>query len=178
MIHQLLYRATLDGPGIPIRMTANYNATSWKIDRGLLSTIPSFTIRALPIIRFGSIGEEGCVSRFGNLIRELRKEQGLTIELVARKIGTSKGYVSGIENGKVNPPSMKFVLKLAKLLGQEPRLLVRLSWVDKAPAILRDEAEEFLKWCQARDSGSPEPDRAGAQTSHEHEAGRSPVPSP
>jgi transcriptional regulator with XRE-family HTH domain len=70
---------------------------------------------------------------------------------VANKIGSHKGYVSGIENDKVNPPSVKVIKKYAKLFGQDARTLARLAWVDKAPAILREDAEKFLEWVQADD---------------------------
>jgi transcriptional regulator with XRE-family HTH domain len=69
------------------------------------------------------------VSRFGDLVRKLRKERGLTLEAVAGKIGTHKGYVSGIENDKVNPPSIKIIKKYAKVLGQDARALARLAWI-------------------------------------------------
>ena len=88
------------------------------------------------------------MSHFGDLVRKLRKEKGITLEAVAKKIGSHKGYVSGIENDKVNPPSVKIIKKYAKLFGQDARTLVRLAWVDKAPAILREDAEKFLEWCQ------------------------------
>jgi len=88
------------------------------------------------------------LSHFGELVRKLRKEKGLTLEAVAKRIGSHKGYVSGIENDKVNPPSVKFIKKYAKIFGQDPRSLSRLAWVDKAPDILREDAENFLKWCQ------------------------------
>ncbi len=94
------------------------------------------------------------MSHFGSLIKDLRKQQSLTLEAVARKIGTHKGYVSGIENDKVNPPSVKIILRFAKLLDQDPKMLVRLAWVDKAPAIIREDAEGFLKWCQTPNSTS------------------------
>jgi transcriptional regulator with XRE-family HTH domain len=89
------------------------------------------------------------VSHFGTLVKRLRQEKNLTLEAVAKKIGSHKGYVSGIENDKVSPPSVKIILKYAKLLGQDPKMLVRLAWVDKAPSIIRDDAEGFLKWCQS-----------------------------
>jgi transcriptional regulator with XRE-family HTH domain len=98
--------------------------------------------------------EEARVSHFGDLVKKLRKEKGLTLEFVAKKIGSHKGYVSGIENDKVNPPSVKIVKKFAKLFGQDTRALARLAWVDKAPAILREDAERFLTWCRL---GSPIP---------------------
>jgi transcriptional regulator with XRE-family HTH domain len=86
------------------------------------------------------------VSHFGDLVKKLRKEEGLTLETVAKKIGSHKGYVSGIETDKVNPPSIKIIKKFAKLFGQDARALARLAWVDKAPEILREDAEEFLRW--------------------------------
>lgn len=79
------------------------------------------------------------MSNFGDLVKKLRKEKGITLEAVAKKIGSHKGYVSGIENGKVNPPSVKIVRKFAKLFGQDERALVCLAWVDKAPALIREE---------------------------------------
>jgi transcriptional regulator with XRE-family HTH domain len=92
------------------------------------------------------------VSHFGDLVHSLRKARGLTMEVLARKIGTQKGYISGIENAKVNPPSVKVIRKYAKVLGQDVKHLVRLAWVDKAPKIIREDAEQFLVWIQ---SGTP-----------------------
>jgi transcriptional regulator with XRE-family HTH domain len=94
--------------------------------------------------------KEASVSHFGDLVKKLRQEKGITMEVVARKIGSHKGYVSGIENDKVNPPSVKIIRKYAKLFGQDARALARLAWVDKAPPILREDAEDFLNWCTAR----------------------------
>lgn len=84
------------------------------------------------------------MSNFGDLVKRLRKEKGLTLEQVAKKIGSHKGYVSGIENDKVNPPSVKIIRKFAKLFAQDERTLVRIAWADKAPAIIRDEAQRLL----------------------------------
>jgi transcriptional regulator with XRE-family HTH domain len=83
------------------------------------------------------------------LVRTLRKERGWTLEAIARKIGTRKGYISGIENGKVAPPSVTIIKKYAKALGQDAKHLVRIAWVDKAPEIIREDAERFLEWCRA-----------------------------
>ena len=95
------------------------------------------------------------MSHFGVLVRKLRKEKGLTLEAVAKKIGSHKGYVSGIENDKVNPPSVKIIKKFAQLFRQDARTLARLAWVDKAPAILREDAEMFLEWVQQKKVPSP-----------------------
>jgi transcriptional regulator with XRE-family HTH domain len=84
------------------------------------------------------------VSNFGDLVKRLRKERGLTLEQVAKKIGSHKGYVSGIENDKVNPPSVKIIRKFARLFAQDEKNLVRIAWADKAPAIIRDDARRVM----------------------------------
>lgn len=55
---------------------------------------------------------------FGQQMKALRTTKGMTLEAVAAKVGTHKGYVSGIENGKVPPPSAKLVRRFAKIFGQ------------------------------------------------------------
>lgn len=84
------------------------------------------------------------MSNFGDLVKRLRKERSLTLEAVAKKIGSHKGYVSGIENDKVNPPSVKIIKKFAKLFNQDERTLVRIAWADKAPAIIREDAQRVM----------------------------------
>jgi transcriptional regulator with XRE-family HTH domain len=101
--------------------------------------------------------EEARVSHFGDLVKRLRKEKDLTLEDVAKKIGSHKGYVSGIENDKVNPPSVKIIRKFARLFGEDERAMVRLAWVDKAPALIKEDAELFLRWFATEG----EPSRAG-----------------
>jgi transcriptional regulator with XRE-family HTH domain len=98
--------------------------------------------------------EERDVSNFGDLVKRLRKERGLTLEQVARRIGSHKGYVSGIENDKVNPPSVKIIRKFARLFGRDERGLVRIAWADKAPAIIRDEAQRFMSLAEADGASS------------------------
>ncbi len=84
------------------------------------------------------------MSDFGDLMKKLRKEKGLTLDRVARKIGSQKGYVSGIENGKVNPPSVKIIRKFARLFAQDVKKLVWMAWADKAPKMIRDEARQLV----------------------------------
>jgi hypothetical protein len=48
------------------------------------------------------------------------------------------------------------IQKYARVFKQDVRELVALAWVDKAPPLLRREAEAFLRWYQAqRDFGMP-----------------------
>jgi transcriptional regulator with XRE-family HTH domain len=102
------------------------------------------------------------LSHFGDLVKKLRKEKGLTLEAVAKKIGSHKGYVSGIETDKVNPPSVRLIKKFAKLFGQDARVLARLAWVDKAPEILREDAENYLRWCQSNEKPTNNSGDSGA----------------
>jgi len=56
------------------------------------------------------------MSRLGEIMLNARKSLTLTLEAVAKKSGTSKGYLSGIENGKVAPPSPRMAKKIATSL--------------------------------------------------------------
>jgi transcriptional regulator with XRE-family HTH domain len=82
--------------------------------------------------------------QFGHEMRNLRVRAGMTTVALARKLGTHKGYVSGIENAKVNPPSRKILVKMAKALDVDLNWLFKLSVVAKAPKEIRDEVGRKL----------------------------------
>jgi len=69
----------------------------------------------------------------------------MTLDQVAKKIGTHKGYLCGIESGKVAPPSMKFIPKIAKLFDHPVETLALVAYVEKAPKIIRKTVVEALK---------------------------------
>jgi transcriptional regulator with XRE-family HTH domain len=73
---------------------------------------------------------------FFQLVRSERLAKGLTLSKVARAIRSHKGYISGIENAKVNPPSTKFVLRYAKVLGLDAQDLLALAVIAKLPRAL------------------------------------------
>lgn len=98
--------------------------------------------------------KEGFMSKFGELIKLMRKQRGMKLDVVAQKIKSHKGYVSGIENGKVNPPSVKIVRRFAKIFGCNELALVRLAWADKAPKIIREDAQRVLALLSAENSSS------------------------
>ena len=81
---------------------------------------------------------------FGKRIRELRKANGMTLDALSAKSGLSKGYLSGIENGKVNPPVDRLVRKLACLFNQDEIGLLKLAYLDKLPAELQPFFRERL----------------------------------
>jgi transcriptional regulator with XRE-family HTH domain len=95
------------------------------------------------------------MSRFGDLVKRLRKDRSMTLEQVARKIQSHKGYVSGIENGKVNPPSVKFIRKFARIFQYDEKLMVRMAYVDKAPKLIKDEAKVILEGPAGASGGVP-----------------------
>ncbi len=84
------------------------------------------------------------MSNFGVLLRRLRKEHGWSLNTVAKKVGTQKGYLSGIENGKVNPPSPKLLRKFARIFEQDESALLRMAWADKAPELIREETLRMM----------------------------------
>ena len=84
------------------------------------------------------------LKRFGTLLQEARRDQGLTLEEVARRARTHKGYISSIERGKVNPPSAALVVRLAKILGLDPREMLKRAWVQKAPKEIREELMQAI----------------------------------
>ncbi len=79
---------------------------------------------------------------FGKIIRQKRKEHGLTLDEVAAKTGFSKPYLSTIETGKVkNPPSDKLVRKLETILKFKRGHLLYLAHKEKTSADIRREFE-------------------------------------
>ena len=51
-------------------------------------------------------------------LRQVRKEQGMTQERLAEKVGTRKSNISRLESGRYNP-SQDFLEKVAGGLGRE-----------------------------------------------------------
>src|SRR3972149_7365961 len=85
------------------------------------------------------------MKRFGEYLKELRKSRKMVLEDVARYCKTHKGYISGIENGKLRPPSHKFLSKFAKLFRVSEKELTRLAFVEKVPPIIRKEVKQMME---------------------------------
>ena len=77
---------------------------------------------------------------YGKIVQACRKARGLTLEQVAKRIESHKGYVSGIENGKVNPPAPTITCRLAGMFGLDPEDLLELAWAEKAPKRIKERA--------------------------------------
>lgn len=61
---------------------------------------------------------------FGEKLRNRRLEQGLTLEALAEKIGSTKAYVWQLENKKPAKPSGELLLKIAAVLDISAEYLI------------------------------------------------------
>ncbi|MEM9414547.1 MAG: LexA family transcriptional regulator [Planctomycetota bacterium] len=86
------------------------------------------------------------MQQLGNQLRERRLSLGLTLADVAQASGVTRGYLSMIENHRVeNPPSAKVIAKLGKALQLHPDELERAAQWERTPPAIRArlaEAEE------------------------------------
>lgn len=94
---------------------------------------------------------------FGEIIRQARKKRGWLVQELATKVGIQKGYVSGIESGRVKPPKIWLVVALAKLLKLNANELLMRAHVERAPSIIRDKLKRL---CFPTKSQSPRPRRS------------------
>lgn len=81
--------------------------------------------------------------RFGNRVKKLRQQQGLTQQKLAERLGVSLSYISKVENERLNVgvyPSANFVHKLADALGADEDELLLLT--DRVPAAIRKRIRE------------------------------------
>lgn len=68
--------------------------------------------------------DSGLRVRFGNVLRERRRERGLTQEELAHQTGLDVSFISRVERG-LQAPSIEVVFVLASALGEAPHDLVR-----------------------------------------------------
>lgn len=80
----------------------------------------------------------------GEWIRELRIGRGLTLSALAHSIGSTKSYLSMIENHRVaNPPSDELLGLLEEALGVgDGRLRLAGDW-ERAPEAVRDQVQRL-----------------------------------
>ncbi len=72
--------------------------------------------------------------RFGQRLREIRKDRGLGIKVVGKKVGVNVAYLSRIESGQVQP-SEDVIRKLARALRHDEAELMLLA--DRVPPAWR-----------------------------------------
>lgn len=57
-------------------------------------------------------------------LRSVRKEQGMTQESLAERVGTKKSNISRLESGRYNP-SLDFLVKVAGGMGKQIQIKVK-----------------------------------------------------
>lgn len=67
---------------------------------------------------------------FGEVIKQARKVKGVSLREMASKVGISHPYLSQLENGKNNNPSIDIILDLSRELDVSFAYLVHISGVD------------------------------------------------
>jgi len=78
------------------------------------------------------------------LLRELRQHRGLTLSVLAEAVGSTKSYLSMIENNRVGkPPSDELLGLLEEALGVTDRRLRRAGDWARAPAGVRDQVQRL-----------------------------------
>ncbi len=82
---------------------------------------------------------------FGEWIRQERRKKNWTLQDVAKRIGSHKGYVSGIENAKVNPPSAKLCKRIARIFDADPVHLMVMSRLEKMEPAPRERVTELYE---------------------------------
>lgn len=94
------------------------------------------------------------MKRFHEIVDEAIRAKGLKLEALAKRCGTHKGYVSGWRRGKVNPPTAKFVRRLAKALDLEPTNLLVLAELEKIDKEVRQLFHDAIE-SYGRSIGAP-----------------------
>jgi len=80
----------------------------------------------------------------GELIHERRQQRGLTLAQLAEAVGSTKSYLSMIENGRVsNPPSQALLEAIESALGVTDGGLCRAGDWARTPAALREQVERL-----------------------------------
>jgi transcriptional regulator with XRE-family HTH domain len=65
--------------------------------------------------------------KFGATVRALREKQGLSLRKFAEEVGISPTYTSKVERDEFPPPGEETIVKMAKILEQNPDELLALA---------------------------------------------------
>lgn len=65
----------------------------------------------------------GVTETFGERLRRLRTQRGMTVVDLAAAVGAAEGTIRQIENGSVKMPNFALGLRLADQLNEDPRYL-------------------------------------------------------
>ena len=70
---------------------------------------------------------------FGSVLKQAIQEKKFTLNAAAKAVGTYKGYISGIINRKIPPPSPKMIRKISKIFGLDVSDMLARASFEKLP---------------------------------------------
>ena len=70
--------------------------------------------------------------RFGEVVRDARMKKEISLRKVADSLGVTASYVSDIERGNRNPPSLDKIQLWAAVLGLSPEPLVEAAMRERS----------------------------------------------
>jgi transcriptional regulator with XRE-family HTH domain len=77
---------------------------------------------------------------FGQRVQEARKRRGLSLQVLAARVGCSSPYLCWIEMGKVNPPRPPLIRRLSACLGFDETQALLQAYLEKCPDPVRRRA--------------------------------------
>lgn len=93
----------------------------------------------------------------GMMLRQLRRAKGFTLAQLADRVGVTPGYLSMIENHRVNnPPSVKVLVRLEAALSVHNSRLCKAAQWERTPEPIREQLER-AKQGEGVPVGSPVP---------------------
>ena len=78
----------------------------------------------------------------GQVLRRLRRANAFTLAQLAERVGITPGYLSMIENQRVNnPPSMKVLVRLEAALSVRDNRLCKAAQWERTPEAIREQLQ-------------------------------------
>ena len=77
------------------------------------------------------------MKRFGVIVKEAMKAKGVNGTWLAKRLGTSRSYVSGWCTLKLRPPKASTIVFVSRELGLDPETMVCIAYLEKRPKMLR-----------------------------------------
>lgn len=93
------------------------------------------------------------MASLGEKIRLLRKQKAMTLEQLAEKTDSSKGYIWELENRDTKNPSAEKLRKIADVLGVTPEFLLNDKKTTPSDAVVK---EAFFRKFENLDEGDQE----------------------
>ena len=75
--------------------------------------------------------------RFSQILRQALKDKDMRGIWLADRLGITRSYISGLSRGKLRPPKAEMIIRISRLLGLDPEVMLCVAWLEKRPKMLR-----------------------------------------